>query len=153
MRRVTFSVEPGPDNSPALVLTQMPYLAAETVDQEPYRITLAKNVSLFSVQFWSTNQNIGAAGGEWMDLWPFTNRFPTKVRYALAFDETKKLAGAQPYVINSVVCLPAVGIPERLPANSPGAEGVPGGPGQAPPRRGSALNRDRVGPGGGIGNP
>jgi prepilin-type N-terminal cleavage/methylation domain-containing protein len=133
LRRVTFSVQPGEDNRANLVLTQMPYLMAETADQEPYSLVLAKNISLFAVQFWSTNQTGVIAGqGEWLDAWPFTNRFPTKVRYALAFATDHKNPGAAPYVIHSMVHLPAVGIPERLPAAGAGADG--GAPARPPGR-------------------
>jgi prepilin-type N-terminal cleavage/methylation domain-containing protein len=130
LRRVTFSVEPGKDSSQNLLLTQMPYLMAETADQEPYTIVLAKNVSLFALQFWSTNGSVIAGQGEWLDVWPFTNRLPNKIRYALAFDEGKKQSGAVPYVINSVVHLPSVGVGDRLPANAAdGQTTAPPGPG------------------------
>lgn len=155
LRRVTFSVEPGPDNSANLLLTQMPYLMAETADQEPYSIVLAKNVSLFALQFWSTNSSLGTAGGEWLDAWPFTNRFPTKVRYALAFDEKKKQSGAVPYVINSVVQMPSVGIADRMPAASGGGEAggmgapVPGAPPRDRDQRSRGMRNTRGG--GGVG--
>jgi prepilin-type N-terminal cleavage/methylation domain-containing protein len=162
LRRVTFSIEPGKDSSQNLLLTQMPYLMAETADQEPYTIVLAKNVSLFALQFWSTNGNVIAGQGEWLDAWPFTNRLPNKIRYALAFDQGRKQSGAAPYVINSVAHLPSVGVGDRLPAGSaqgqPTAPVGPGGvPGQGGTRPGGLRGTRSPGSGGvggtGFSNP
>src|SRR5262245_3512517 len=44
VRRVTFSVRPGPDSQNELVMTQWPMLAATNTDFEPYSLALARDV-------------------------------------------------------------------------------------------------------------
>ena len=134
MRRVTFAVEPGPNNSRQLVMTQAPYLYATNANQEPYSIVLAKNVTVFMVQFWDTNAPIRAAsgGGQWSDEWPYSNRFPAKIQYALGLDSARKERGAAPYLITGIVTMPASAVTsdfQRL--NSGGVPGA-GRPGTRP---------------------
>lgn len=129
VRRVTFEVERDAGGTRQLVMTQMPILYETNIDQQPYRLVLARNVKLFNLAFYETNRSGGfnfSGSGEWMDAWPYTNRFPTRIQCGVAFDTTGKEKGAAPYVMATVFTLPSVGVAEHLQrANAPGA---PGGP-------------------------
>jgi type II secretion system protein J len=116
VRRVTFRMMPGTNSALDLVMTQAPYLYATNADQEPYSLVLARNVKTFALQFLNTN-NVGPLGrgaGEWVDTWPYTNRLPAKVQYALAFDHGHKQPGAAPYVVSGVVAMPSAGVSEVM---------------------------------------
>jgi len=138
MRRVTFEVLPGEDQRMQLVMTQAPYLYATNADQQPYSLVLARNVKLFQVLFYDTNAVTGLAtgggAGQWVDIWPYTNRFPPKIQYALAFDSAAKESGAAPYVISGVVTLPSIGVDATI--QSLAATGGTGGAGGAGGRGG-----------------
>jgi type II secretory pathway pseudopilin PulG len=55
-RRITFQVEKGQDNKNNLVMTQWPLLVAVTKDATPYPITLARDVSVFNIEFWDDKE-------------------------------------------------------------------------------------------------
>src|SRR5208282_4779575 len=69
MRRVTFDVETvGGTNN--LVMNQSPLLEALNDQNTPYPITLARDVSIFMLEFWSEQD------GDWATSLDVTNAFP-----------------------------------------------------------------------------
>jgi general secretion pathway protein J len=79
VRRLTFSLEPGPDQSQRLVLRQNPILMDLDIDEKEHPIVLAKDVKKFAMEFWDTRK------GEWMDEWTETNSLPKMLRVTLEF--------------------------------------------------------------------
>ncbi|MCS7338268.1 MAG: prepilin-type N-terminal cleavage/methylation domain-containing protein, partial [Verrucomicrobiae bacterium] len=77
LRRVSFSLEPGPDGQKQLVLRQSPLLMEIDEDEENHPLVLARNVKEFKLEFWD------ARTGEWMDEWRDTNQLPRIVMVAL----------------------------------------------------------------------
>jgi type II secretory pathway pseudopilin PulG len=76
MRRVTFDVE-NVDGTNNLVMNQSPLLEALNDDNPPYPITLARDVNVFMLEFWSTQDN------EWVTSFDQTNSFPPMIRVTL----------------------------------------------------------------------
>lgn len=76
-RRITFQVERGQDGKNNLIMTQWPLLVAVTKDATPYPITLARDVSVFNVEFWSDKEK------DWVADFPETNQIPKLMRVAL----------------------------------------------------------------------
>jgi prepilin-type N-terminal cleavage/methylation domain-containing protein len=76
-RRVTFQVERGEDNKNNLVMTQWPLLVAITKEATPYPIVLARDVSVFNVEFWSDKEK------DWVTEFVETNQLPKLMRVAL----------------------------------------------------------------------
>jgi hypothetical protein len=77
MRRVTFDVEKDAQGKENLVMNQSPLLALLDDQNTPYSITLARDVNVFMLEFWSV-QN-----GEWEVSWIPTNQLPPMVRVTL----------------------------------------------------------------------
>ena len=59
MRRVTFHVEKDADGKDNLVMDQSPLLAVLDENNTPYSITLARDVNVFMLEFWSVQD------GDW----------------------------------------------------------------------------------------
>jgi prepilin-type N-terminal cleavage/methylation domain-containing protein len=78
VRRVSFTVEPGPNGQHQLVLRQTPLLEPPDTAQTPYTTVLAPNVNLFSLEFFNVNTL------EWDPEWPWTNQLPRMVRISLS---------------------------------------------------------------------
>lgn len=76
-RRITFQVERGQDGKNNLIMTQWPLLVAVTKDATPYPITLARDVSVFNIEFWSDKEK------DWVTEFPETNQIPKLMRVAL----------------------------------------------------------------------
>jgi type II secretion system protein J len=81
VRRVTFTVEPGKDRENQLVMRQTPVLRMLDELEEANPLVLAKNVQLFTLEFWDPQAL--EWGAEWID----TNSLPQMVRVALATNE------------------------------------------------------------------
>ncbi|HEX3721129.1 MAG TPA: prepilin-type N-terminal cleavage/methylation domain-containing protein [Verrucomicrobiae bacterium] len=77
MRRVSFDVEAGPDGTNNLVMNQWPLLEALDQNNTPYPIVLARDVNVFMLEFWSTQDE------DWVVSWDPTNQFPPLVRVTL----------------------------------------------------------------------
>lgn len=76
MRRVTFDVENvGGTNN--LVMNQSPLLEVLNDENTPYPITLARDVSIFMLEFWSEQD------GDWATSLDVTNAFPPMIRVTL----------------------------------------------------------------------
>lgn len=78
VRRVSFSVEAGPNGQNQLVLRQTPLLEPPDTARTPYTTVLAPNVNLFALEFWNTNT------AEWDPEWPWTNQLPKLVRFSVS---------------------------------------------------------------------
>ncbi len=121
IRRVTFTVERG-DESPELVMYQMPLLAAESESQKPFAMTLAKDVSLFELDFWNPRAN------DWTDEWTYTNQLPKLVRITLGLGKSKTLRAEPQDLVTRIVAVPAIMIPREYQFATP----MGGMPGMAP---------------------
>ncbi len=77
MRRVSFDVEPGADGQNNLVMNQWPLLEALDQVNTPYPITLARDVNVFMLEFWSPPD------GDWVVSFDPTNEFPPAIRVTL----------------------------------------------------------------------
>jgi prepilin-type N-terminal cleavage/methylation domain-containing protein len=148
VRRVRFSVEKADNGLNQLLLTQVPLLQTNRDDLRDYSIVLARQVSVFTMEFWDARVN------KWTDEWVRTNELPKLVRFALAFTQGASAARQGKDVTTRTVSIassavaPEVQTPRGLPGGpGPGRPGAPGtGPGVAPP--GGAPG---AGPGGGRG--
>jgi prepilin-type N-terminal cleavage/methylation domain-containing protein len=147
VRRVTFSVEPGPEASQQLVLRQMPVVMEdEDPDEKQHPIVLVKNVKSFEMQFLDANKN----PPEWVEEWTEakTNQLPKMVMITLKVGAGPK----NPQAVEEItrfISLPAVTVQRAwqtpqftarpgLPGAIPGQPGpIPGQPGGFPGQPGS----------------
>ncbi|MGA2867158.1 MAG: prepilin-type N-terminal cleavage/methylation domain-containing protein [Verrucomicrobiota bacterium] len=138
VRRVVFSVEPGPGSSRQLVLRQVPLMMDLNsdsdnriiVDEKNHPVVLAKNVKEFKFLFWDQRRN------DWVDEWKQTNQLPKGIVVTLKLADTARLTSAQ-QEITRIISLPATGVQAlwQMPRAFPGMPG-PGGiqpPGTTPP--------------------
>lgn len=128
LRRVTFTVEPGKDGGQALMLRQSPVLFESNLDEEENPLVLARNVKLFSVEFW------GQRSRDWEPDWLYTNQLPRLVRFAVAFGVEDPQSKAPAEIITRVVTLGSVPIPAAMQRSAPGGGGAApiSGPGGRP---------------------
>ena len=82
-RRVTVTVEAGPNSERDLVLRQGPILMDMDEDEQNYPLVLARNVKRFAVECWDTNTV------DWVDGWDYTNQIPPMVRFTLVLGGNK----------------------------------------------------------------
>jgi len=101
MRRVTFQVEKDPEGSQNLVMDQSPLLAVLDDRNTPYSITLARDVNVFMLEFWS-EQN-----ADWETEWDSTNSFPTLVRVTLGCGHSASNPDLPYNLICRTVAMPA----------------------------------------------
>ena len=128
VRRVSFYTESGKNNTMDLVMTQAPILANTNAGWQPYTLTLARDVTLFQMEFYD------AIKGEWLDEWRFTNQLPKLVRIALGLGKSAKNA-RDPYdLVSTLVALPSIGVGGDVQGAGPQPGGVPrpGAPGTVP---------------------
>jgi prepilin-type N-terminal cleavage/methylation domain-containing protein len=104
IRRVTFSVQADKDNNGQnnLVMEQSPLLEALDGANTPYPITLARDVNIFMLEFWSTNDN------DWVVSFDLTNRFPPMIRVTLGCGHSAEHPDVPYEVIVRTVAMPAV---------------------------------------------
>jgi prepilin-type N-terminal cleavage/methylation domain-containing protein len=126
LRRLTFTVEPGPDSDKSekdLVLRQNPILMDMDEDEKNYPLVLARHVENFVVECLDTNK------GEWVTEWNDTNSIPLQVRYTLAQGGHNDNSGGRGpgLVITRVVTMPSVTLPRavQMPAGGSGGRGLP----------------------------
>lgn len=108
VRRVTFSVEPGPNSQNQLVLRQSPLLEPPESQEQPYTIVLAPGVSRFEMEFLDTNSV------EWLPEWPATNKLPKVVRVALGLGPRGRISSRPEDLAIQTVFLTSVPIPREL---------------------------------------
>ena len=120
VRRLTYTVEPGPDLENDLVLRQSPILMDMDEDEKNYPLVLARNVKKFVVECLDTNKN------EWVKEWTETNAIPLQVRYALILGGNNDSSGRAPVLgVTNIVTFPSVMLPSLLQNQAGG--GLPGG--------------------------
>lgn len=106
LRRVTFMVTPGAQGND-LVLQQNSILAAETdQDRGVYSMVLARNVTLFTLEFWDRQRT----RGEWIPEWTWTNQLPQLVRVTLGVGQSSQNARMPDQLVSRVVALPSGGV-------------------------------------------
>ena len=128
LRRLTFTVEAGPDSEKDLVLRQNPILMDVDSDEQSYPLVLARHVKNFAVECLDTNNG-------WVTEWNDTNSIPLQVRYTLV------AGGNGPgWAITNVVTMQS--------STLPGAVQMPRGGGGG---GGGGINLNNPGGGGGQG--
>ncbi len=135
LRRLFFSVEPGPYGSRQLVMRQIPIMMDLNsgsdnriiVDEKNHPVVLAKNVREFKFLLWDQQHN------DWVDEWKLTNQLPRGIIVTLRLADTARSGSAQEE-ITRIISLPASGVPPmwQMPRGMPGMPGMPG-PGGIPP--------------------
>ena len=126
VRRVTFSLEPGPDSTRQLVLRQNPIYLDMDIDEKEHPIVLAPNVKDFTMQFWDGQSK------DMQDDWLQTNLLPREVQIILSLGGNRTATGQLPvHEVAIVVAPPSVIV-------QPGWQGSaappPGGGQLVPPR-------------------
>ncbi len=104
MRRVTFDVEKDADGQQNLVMNQSPLLAVLDEQNTPYSITLARDVNVFMLEFWSTQD------GEWEVAWDPTNQLPPMVRVTLGCGHPANNPDVPYDLICRTVAIPSVSL-------------------------------------------
>ena len=99
-RRVTFVVRAGDDYKNDLVLSQTPLLLPGESAQ-PYDITLARDVTMFHLEFWTP------ADKDWTEEFKYTNALPQLVRVTLGLGHQARSPNDPMLVIQRVVNLPS----------------------------------------------
>ena len=122
IRRLTFTVEPGTNAEHVLVLRQNPILFDPSVDEEENPLVLARNVKVFTLEFW------GPRSKDWEPEWLYTNQLPRLVRFTLGFGRPNQKVLNPEDVTTRVVTLSALPIP-------PGAQPLVPQPGRPIPDR------------------
>jgi type II secretion system protein J len=132
VRRVTFSLESGPESSRQLVLRQNPLLMEWDIDEKEHPLVLAKYVNYFQVEFYDQQKR------DWVDEWieNRTNQLPRMLRITLRMADNARATQRQQQEIVRIVSLPSLTVQPAwqvpmLP-NQPGLPGVPGAPGTTP---------------------
>jgi type II secretion system protein J len=107
VRRVTFSLEKGPDLGQQLVLRQQPLLmdlsteADWAKDEKEHPVVLAKDVKEFKIQFWD------GRSPDWLDEWDQTNQLPKMVKITLQFGPNDYSARVRDEVVR-IISLPSI---------------------------------------------
>ncbi len=113
IRRVTFMVENGPDGEPALMMRQNSMLAADTDKVESYPVLLAKDVSLFTMEFWDQRKN------EYVNEWVNPRLLPPLVRITLGFGVRQRRQSEPDELVTRVVRIYGVGVDGSLQGGAP----------------------------------
>ncbi len=124
LRRLTFTLEPGPNSEKDLVLRQNPILMEIDSDEQAFPLVLARNVQDFVVECWDTNQM------DWVEEWLDTNSIPTLLRISLVPGGNAGYSGQGPgQVVTRVIATPTMMLPSflQMPRGGPGGPGGPGG--------------------------
>ena len=105
LRRVTFLV----DDNNELVIRQNSLLAPPEEEFETYPIVLAKEVSVFQLEFWEPRK------GEYIPEWLFTNQLPQVVRVTLGFGSTGRFSKRPAELVSRVVKIPSSAVAPGAP--------------------------------------
>jgi prepilin-type N-terminal cleavage/methylation domain-containing protein len=108
VRRLNFTVERGANTEHVLVLRQNPILFDPSVDEEENPLILARNVKLFTLEFW------GPRSKDWEPEWLYTNQLPKLIRFTLGFGQPKQKALAPEDLVTRVVTLSVLPVPTGL---------------------------------------
>ena len=102
MRRVTFDVEADAEGKNNLVMNQSPLLAVLDDANTPYPITLARDVNVFMLEFWSVQD------GDWVVSWDPTNQFPPMIRVTLGCGHSAQNPDVPYNLICRTVAMPSL---------------------------------------------
>jgi len=127
VRRVTFATQPSSEGNYELVMNQAPMLMnTNTGAAEAYSLVLAKDVSLFMLEYYDLQK------GEWFTDWVNTNTLPRLIRITLGQGKSKSGNYAPQDIVTRVVAAgaqPVMGV-QMGPALNQGNFGtnpIPGG--------------------------
>lgn len=135
VRRVTFAVEGGPENTRQLVLRQQPLLLDMDEDEQKHPLVLMQGVKTVEFEFWDIKKK------DWVQEWTQTNTLPKIVRVSMELavgnghdSRTRKLARVVPIHADGVQAQHQLGIygGGPTPAPTPGPTPIIGNPGAAP---------------------
>lgn len=115
IRRVTFMVENGPNGAPALMMRQNSMLAADTDRVESYAVLLAKDISMFQMEFWDQRKN------EFVNEWTNPRQLPPLVRITLGFGVRQRSRTEPDEMVTRVVRIYGVGVDGALQGGPPTA--------------------------------
>ena len=119
LRRLTFTLESGPDSERDLVLRQNPILMDVDADEQGTPLVLARNVQDFIVECWDTNTM------DWVGEWTDTNSIPPVIRVTLALGgNTDSQNKASTLSVTRVLGLPSMMLPNilQVPRGTVGAQ-------------------------------
>ena len=118
LRRLTFTVEAGPDSEKDLVLRQNPILMDVDPDEQSYPLVLARNVKNFAVECLDTNNG-------WVTEWNDTNSIPPQLRYTLVLGGNDDFRGAAPTLgITNIVTMQSSTMPTVVQMPRGGGSGI-----------------------------
>jgi type II secretion system protein J len=139
LRRLTYTLEPGPGSEKDLVLRQYPILmdADADTDDKAYPLVLARDVQDFIVECWDTNQM------DWVGEWLDTNSIPSMLRISLVNGPGPGL------VITRLIAPPSMMMPRALQTQRAQGGGGGGGGGISINPVGGAGQGGKPGAGGG----
>ncbi len=100
LRRLTIRVEQSAEGGNDLVLHQMALLAPPDVELDTHPLVLARDVSLFQVEFWDRQRN------EFVVEWLRTNVIPPAVRLTLGFGTANRFSTRPAELVTRIVRLP-----------------------------------------------
>ena len=124
VRRLTFTVESGPDSEKELVLRQNPILMDMDPIEQNNPLVLARDVKDFTVECWDTNTQ------DWATEWDDTNAIPSVIRVTLTLGGD----AAPTRTIARLISVPSTTVPVQAQAPMFGGGGRPTIPPPAPPR-------------------
>ena len=105
VRRLSFTIENGPDNDKQLVLRQNPILMEVDKDEQENPLVLAKDVDKFIVEY------IDPKTGDYISDWQLTNQLPREVRIQLALGHTDNGKALEVFVGTVAVAAQPVQLP------------------------------------------
>jgi prepilin-type N-terminal cleavage/methylation domain-containing protein len=109
LRRLTFTLEPGPNGEKNLVLRQSPVLMDMDPDELQTPLVLARGAEKFTVECWD------AKARDWVDEWDNTNSIPPMVRISLATGGNAGAGNARPsFAVTRIIAIPSVTLPSTL---------------------------------------
>ena len=104
LRRLVFTVEPGPGSEKDLVLRQNPVLMDMDRDEQQTPLVLARDVKKFTIECWDINTM------DWVDEWDDTNSVPKLVRISLVVG-----GNAAPEVaVTRDIAIPSITLPSAV---------------------------------------
>jgi general secretion pathway protein J len=138
VRRVSFSLENGPDSQSQLVLRQNPILMEMDETERNNPLVLAKGVNKMEFEFWDDRKK------DWVDEWTATNQLPKMLKLTLGFTRPGPggYSSSQHEEVSRIIQLPSIMVPTAIqrpgqqPGQPPGQQplqpGQPGQPGRQP---------------------
>ncbi|MGA3283274.1 MAG: prepilin-type N-terminal cleavage/methylation domain-containing protein [Verrucomicrobiota bacterium] len=109
LRRLIFSVEPGPGSEKDLVLRQNPVLMDMDPDELQTPLVLTRDVKKFTVECWD------AKTMDWVDEWDTTNTIPAVVRISFTLGGNADAGNAAPELaVTRFIAIPSSTLPAGL---------------------------------------